>query len=148
MCLLLKVCVKGGIMQIDKTSSVSFSGKVFYNSNLPSSVNYYLKRVMAYPINGHSAQDILAKKSYDLHFFPVSTIESKNPCIGFYSRFKTRKQGLHTEAHHTRIEKPVDESAERIHKFLETIDKTKSELEGYNNIFEWFSIIFKKFSKK
>ena len=138
-------------MRVNNINETRFDGKINFDKKMPKSLQEYANRVLDYKIDGKSARDIIANKSYDVGVSNISSKKAIHPKLMFLTSFKVTsfKDGSEDVyyRHNIRTNYSVLVGAREVLRYLNWVDKAKENLNGYNNFWEKLAVIYKNVLK-
>lgn len=135
-------------MRVNEVSANSFDGKIKFDKRMSKSLVKYVNRVLDHPVNGVSAREKIAKKSYDVGVYNMSSKKAIHPKLGFITSFKVDGDDKYFR-NVIKINTPIIFAANEMARYIKWVDGNKEMLNGYNNFFEaiaskWRSYFGKK----
>lgn len=142
-------------MQIQLSTNNNFEGKVKFDKRLSKEKISYVNRILDFSKDGkNSLRKRISKSSYDVEVFSMDTKKTIHPKVQFSSYFYKLKgksfadawDGKSTFSYQPlRIDKPINEGAEFLEKFLDKFEEYKSFYDyTYNGFVEKMKAFLKK----
>ena len=133
-------------MRVESVSAIGFQGKINFDKKMSKPLQKYANRIMDYKINGISAREIIAKKSYDIGISNMSSKKAIHPKILFLTSFKCDGEDVYYR-HKIRTNYPEAIGASELLRYLKWVDDAKKDRNGYNNFWERLAVLYKRVLK-
>lgn len=134
-------------MKINDISKNNFEGKIRFDKKMSKPLVDYVNRVLDYPINGITAREKIAKRTYDLGVYNITTKKSVYPKIAFLTSFKVAGEDSYYKSK-IRTNYSIMHAAKEMARYIKWVDEIKEGLYGYNNFFEGIASTWRNFFSK